>query len=96
MSQVAGTAVARQRRRDRRHRADAEGGQPYALPQAVAARAGLARHSAAADAALPRRGRCSRERRWRGALQAAEGGRIAPAPRRTLEEKELVPQLAGA
>lgn len=30
------------------------------------------------------------------ALQAAEGGRIAPAPRRKVEEKELVPQLIGA
>ena len=30
------------------------------------------------------------------ALQAAEGGRIAPVPRRTVEEQELVPQLLGA
>ncbi len=30
------------------------------------------------------------------ALQAAEGGRIAPAPRRTVDEQELVPQLIGA
>ena len=29
-------------------------------------------------------------------LQAAEGGRIAPAPRRKVEEQELVPQLLGA
>lgn len=30
------------------------------------------------------------------ALQAAEGGRIAQAPRRPVEEKDLVPQFAGA
>ncbi len=29
-------------------------------------------------------------------LQTAEGGRIAPAPRRKEQEKELVPQLLGA